>query len=68
MDMPSSLIKHFHYDTNRQILEIAFVAGPVYEYQQVPQELYEQMKSAFAKGVFFNNYIRDKFPFQKKNG
>ena len=66
--MPSTLIRNFYYDPDKQILTIEFVAGPVYEYQQIPYELYEQMKSAFAKGIFFNNYIRDKFPFEKKTG
>ena len=63
--MPSTLIRHFHYDVERQILTVEFVAGPVYQYLQVPPAIYEQMKTSFAKGVFFNRYIRDKFSFHK---
>jgi len=65
--MPSTLIKQFSYNTEQQILTIQFVAGPTYNYLNVPPELFYQMKNAFAKGIFFNKYIKGKFPFEKMN-
>lgn len=59
--MPSSVIKAFAYDGERQILTITFVSGRVYAYRDVPAEVGEGLKLAFAKGEYFNRAIRDQF-------
>lgn len=42
-----------------------FVAsGKRYDYEAVPQEIYHDFQSAFAKGRFFNDHIRNRFRYQ----
>ena len=60
--MPSTVIRRFDYSPDRRELLIEFTTGRRYVYAGVPQEEVEAMRSAFAKGVFFNRQIRDRFP------
>jgi lysyl-tRNA synthetase class 2 len=59
--MPSTVIAGFEYDARTERLVVAFVAGRVYEYANVPVETYRAFRSAFSKGKFFNEHIRDRF-------
>lgn len=63
--MPSSVINHFKYDEKSHTLIITFVTGLVYQYKNVPEEVYKMMKAAGSKGRYFNFYIKDKFKFKK---
>jgi acyl-CoA thioesterase I len=63
--MPSTVIKSFSYDQARKELDILFVSGRRYIYHDVPQEVADAMRSAFAKGEFFNAEIRDRYRFSK---
>lgn len=64
--MPSSVVSSFHYDKKTQVLTVVFVSGNVYLYKNVPAALYEEMRNAFSKGVFFNERIKGIYPFEKK--
>ena len=59
--MPSTVIRRFVYDTGKRELWIEFVSGRRYVYEGVPEEVAETLRSAFAKGVYFNSRIRDRF-------
>lgn len=61
--MPSSVIRAFTYDAATSRLLITFTSGRRYAYHEVPAELAEEMRLAFAKGEFFNRRIRDRFRF-----
>jgi hypothetical protein len=63
--MPSSVIRAFSYDADRQQLKVVFTTGRRYSYQDVPAALFEAMKAAFSKGEFFNAHIRDRFTFTR---
>ena len=60
--MPSTVIRRFEYRPERQELEILFTTGRRYVYSDVPEQAAQAFRSAFAKGVHFNRYIRDRFP------
>jgi len=60
--MPSSVIKSYSYDPERQALRITFVSGRVYVYDGVPLAVASGLKLAFAKGEYFNKHIRDRYP------
>ncbi|CAN7482758.1 KTSC domain-containing protein [Caulobacter sp. LjRoot300] len=59
--MPSSVIRAWRYDAERAALTITFVSGKAYVYADVPADIAEGMRLAFAKGEFFNKAIRDRF-------
>lgn len=63
--MPSTVIKSFSYDEATQILQITFVSGLVYDYLDVPPNIYHTMKQSTSKGIYFNRNIKDKFSFVK---
>jgi KTSC domain len=63
--MPSSVIRRFVYDQNEHQLWVEFTTGRRYVYSQVPDEVASAFRSAFAKGVYFNTRIRDRFPHRE---
>lgn len=48
-----------------RVLEIEFESGRVYQYFDVPEDLYNEMLTSDSKGRFFNQNIRNKFPYQE---
>ena len=64
--MPSSVIRRYHYDATQHALDLVFVSGRRYRYHDVPPETYAAMRRAFSKGEFFNEHIRDRFPFTRE--
>lgn len=61
--MPSSVIDTISYDREKLVLRIRFQSGSIYEYEKVQERIYDAMKKAHSKGVFFNNYIKGKYSF-----
>lgn len=59
--MPSTVIKRFDYRPATRELEVLFVTGRRYLYSAVPPEEAEAFRAAFAKGVYFNRHIRDRY-------
>lgn len=66
--MPSSVIKRFDYRPESRELEILFVTGRRYLYADVPPEVAEAFRAAFAKGPYFNRNIRDRYPYRELVG
>ena len=63
--MPSTVIRRFVYDETEGALWVEFTTGRRYVYSNVPHEVAEAFRSAFAKGVYFNTRIRDRFPHRE---
>jgi hypothetical protein len=59
--MPSTVIRRFVYRPETEELEVQFVTGRRYLYAGVPAEEAEAFRAAFAKGVYFNRRIRDRY-------
>ena len=57
----SSAIRSVGYNARREILEIEFTSGIVYQYDDFPQSLHDQFMRADSKGRFFRDYILDQF-------
>ncbi len=63
--MPSSVVSAFQYDSSSLTLRIIFVSGKVYDYLNVPEEKYIEMKAAFSKGIYFNTNIKPYYSCKK---
>jgi KTSC domain len=64
--MPSTTIRRFGYDPDRQILSVWFVpSGHRYDYEAVPPALVAAFRQAGSKGRFFNAHIRDRFAYRR---
>ena len=53
------------YDIATSTLTITFVSGMVYNYKNVPEEVYNALKTSGAKGIFLNQHIKGKYQFVK---
>jgi hypothetical protein len=63
--MPSSVIRRFVYDEMQANLWVEFTTGRRYVYSGVPKDVADAFRGAFAKGVYFNTRIRDRFPHRE---
>lgn len=66
--MPSSVVARYTYDAAKQVLRVVFVSGLVYDYKDVPPEVYAAMKASGSKGAFLNTEIKGKYAFEKVSG
>ena len=46
-------------------LDVTFVTGRRYIYEDVPPQVSDAFRSAFSKGTFFNGEIRDRYAFRE---
>ncbi|MET0394134.1 MAG: KTSC domain-containing protein [Chitinophagaceae bacterium] len=65
--MPSTVIASISYDTTTATLRVRFVSGLVYDYKEVPEEVYRALKTSDAKGIYLNRHIKGKYLFEKVN-
>lgn len=54
----SSNIASIGYDSIAQVLEVEFLNGAVYQYYDVPEELYEGLMAANSHGKNLNEFIK----------
>ncbi|WP_255197763.1 KTSC domain-containing protein [Halorarius litoreus] len=59
----SSNLSSVGYDADTQTLEIEFNDGSVYQYSNVPTNIYEGLISAPSHGKYFHRNIRDSFNY-----
>jgi len=55
----SSAMRSVGYDPGRQILEIEFTGGQVYQYHGVPEVVYEGLMTADSHGRYFHRHIKN---------
>lgn len=61
----SSMIRSVGYDEAQQTLEVEFNSGAVYQYHQVPKEVYREMLNAPSHGRYFLGTIKDAYPYTR---
>ncbi|MCL5429332.1 MAG: KTSC domain-containing protein [Chloroflexi bacterium] len=54
----STTMSSMGYDLESRTLEIEFVGGAIYQYFDVPEEIYQGLLSAESKGRYFNLVIK----------
>lgn len=64
-EVESSNLKSVGYNPLEQVLEIEFRSGGVYQYFQVPFDVYEELLKAESKGKYFWSNIRNKYEYKK---
>jgi hypothetical protein len=63
--MPSTAIRYFRYDSAERELQVTFVTGRRYVYEDVPPDVFDAFRAAFSKGTFFNREIRDCYAYRE---
>ena len=61
----SSNIASIGYDANTETLEVEFLNGSVYQYYNVPRNMYDQLIAEGSKGRFLNTYIKNAYPYSR---
>ena len=62
----SSAIRSVGYDGATATLEVEFMSGAVYEYREIPEQLYIDLLSAESKGGYFDAHVRcDRYPCRR---
>lgn len=61
----SSNIASIGYDEGSETLEIEFLNGTVYQYYNVPKNIYDQLMQEGSKGKFLNTYIKNAYPYSR---
>ena len=54
-------LKSVGYDINLKNLEIEFHSGLIYQYQNVPSQIYANLLSAQSTGTFFTDKIKNRY-------
>lgn len=62
----SSLLASIGYDAENEILEVEFNHGGVYQYFDVPEDVYEELMNAPSHGVYFSANIRNDYQYEKQ--
>jgi KTSC domain len=53
------------YDDPSSTMELEFSEGRVYRYFVVPRSVFDGLLTADSKGRFFQEHIRDVYPFER---
>lgn len=61
----SSNLASIGYDAESEILEVEFNHGGIYEYLDVPSDVYEELMDADSHGVYFSANIRNNYTTRK---
>ena len=61
----SSNIARFGYDVANQVLCVEFSNGSVYQYFDVPENVFDQMKAASSKGMFLAQVIKGAYRYAR---
>lgn len=66
IDVQSSNLKKVGYDPESRTLAIEFNKGGTYHYQDVPQEVFDELMEAPSQGRYFSSQIKNMFDFTKE--
>lgn len=58
-------LKSVGYDEPSETLEVEFLNGGIYQYFNVPLNLYQNLMQAASKGQFLHYYIKNAFPYSR---
>ena len=66
----STNVSTLGYNSIKKLLHVEFHNGSVYEYENVPKNLYDEIiknkeSSIFSVGKYFANNIKNKYKFKK---
>ena len=61
----SSNIERFIYDASSQVLTVEFKNGGVYNYFDVPEFVFEEMKSAGSRGQYLAQRIKGTYRYAR---
>ena len=61
----SSNIVRFAYDSQSNVLTVEFKAGSTYNYYDIPEIIFDQMKGASSKGQFLAQQVKGSYRYAR---
>jgi hypothetical protein len=61
----SSNLSCIRYDENSNTLEVEFQGGRVYQYFDIPIQIFEDLQNADSHGKYFNEYIKGSYRYAR---
>jgi len=65
IDAGSASLRRFRYDAASQILAVEFNYGGTYQYFDVPEHVFEQLKGSSSKGQFLAQTIKGAYRYAR---
>jgi len=65
INVESSNLARIRYDESSMTLEIEFHGGRVYQYFDVPVQVFEGLRDADSHGKYFNQYIKGHYRYAR---
>ncbi len=63
--MASSILEAVAYDASAKRLLLRFRTGAVFEYENVPPVVHEELLAAPSKGAYFSEYVRPDYAYRR---
>ncbi len=61
----SSEIEWIGYEQKKNMLQVEFIVGSVYQYEKVPEPIFHAFLDAPSHGRFFETQIKGQYPYRK---
>ena len=58
-------IEWIGYEHKRSMLQVEFIVGSIYQYENVPETVYQEFLTAPSHGRFFESNIKNKYQVRK---
>ncbi len=61
----STEIEWIGYESKNRMLQVEFIEGQTYQYQNVPETVYEHFLSADSHCVYFDSEIKGRYAYRR---
>ena len=61
----SSNLRSIGYDAASQTFEVEFKSHAIYQYYNVPEQIWMELEAAPSKGKYYSSQIKDRFLSQR---
>ncbi len=61
----SGMLREVGYDPEKRVLVVEFTSGQVYEYYDVPPEVYDGLIRAESHGEYFRAHVRGAYRYRR---
>jgi hypothetical protein len=61
----SSNVARLSYDEKSSTLEVEFLNGSIYQYYDVPQQVWDAFKNATSKGQFMHQNLKGQYRYAR---
>lgn len=65
VSIKSSNLQFASYNTTHKVLKVTFNNGSIYEYYDIPWQIFTKFRMAESQGKYFNTNISKNYKYQK---